>query len=140
MASTDSKGRTQVTFDKFWQGEQLNVFAASNALMGGVDIEASFTSRHDFYRATPASYVASNPATANPDGPLLRLDRRAAQHLMDDLYRAGFRPTDEAGEVKAAKRHIESLEKLATTAVKSQTDCIAELAQALKDLATHENS
>lgn len=47
--------------------------------------------------------------------PTLRLNPLVAQQLMDRLYQAGIRPTeqvDSAGELKAAKDHLEDLRSL----------------------------
>ena len=48
-------------------------------------------------------------------GPVLRIDDTAAQVLMDDLWQAGFRPTEgsgSAGSLRATERHLEDMRKI----------------------------
>lgn len=47
--------------------------------------------------------------------PFLTMDRSDVQDLMDELWRSGFRPSDESsalGEIKAMKYHLEDMRKL----------------------------
>ena len=47
--------------------------------------------------------------------PTLHIDSNAAQLLMDDLWNAGYRPsegTGSAGSLKATERHLEDMRKL----------------------------
>jgi hypothetical protein len=53
------------------------------------------------------------PGTELPDTPV-HLDNEQAQQLIDDLYRAGFRPTDAqgtAGQLEAMKAHLDDMRK-----------------------------
>ncbi len=54
------------------------------------------------------------PESARLD-PVLRIEPGQAQQLMDELWRAGIRPTDGAGSVgqlAATERHLEDMRKL----------------------------
>jgi len=46
--------------------------------------------------------------------PPLKIDKKAAQELMDELYRIGIRPTDAdtPGELAATKRHLEDMKAI----------------------------
>lgn len=47
--------------------------------------------------------------------PMVRLEDDAAQSLMDDLWRVGFRPSEagqSAGALSATERHLQDLRKL----------------------------
>lgn len=59
------------------------------------------------------SFVQPDPGTAVDAS--LRLERDAAQVLMDDLWASGIRPTEgtgSAGSLKATQAHLEDMRKL----------------------------
>ena len=48
--------------------------------------------------------------------PTLRIEDENAQTLMDDLWQAGFRPTEgsgSAGSLRATEKHLEDMRKIA---------------------------
>jgi len=48
--------------------------------------------------------------------PTIRISRTAAQTLIDDLWQAGFRPTEgsgSAGSLKATEKHLQDMRKIA---------------------------
>lgn len=48
--------------------------------------------------------------------PTMRISRGAAQMLVDDLWQAGFRPTEgtgSAGSLKATEKHLQDMRKIA---------------------------
>ncbi|MGJ7512360.1 hypothetical protein [Variovorax sp. GT1P44] len=48
--------------------------------------------------------------------PTVRLENQSAQRLIDELWRAGLRPTEgsgSAGSLRATERHLEDMRKLA---------------------------
>jgi hypothetical protein len=67
---------------------------------------------HEYQRDALAFYT-HNDGEILP-APVFTLDQRAAQHLMDDLYNAGLRPTDAqgtAGQLEAMKAHLDDMRK-----------------------------
>lgn len=47
--------------------------------------------------------------------PTLKIDDKAAQVLIDDLFAAGFRPTEgqgSAGQLKATEKHLDDMRRL----------------------------
>jgi hypothetical protein len=53
--------------------------------------------------------------------PLFTLSKNQAQGLMNELWNAGIRPTDDVdnkGELKATKMHLEDMRKIASKYVK----------------------
>ena len=47
--------------------------------------------------------------------PLMTMTNAYAQHLIDELYRMGFRPTDageSVGELAATKRHLDDMQRI----------------------------
>jgi len=56
-----------------------------------------------------------------PDEPALRLEQHEAQNLMDELWRAGIRPTNGAGssgQLAATERHLEDMRALTNRLVR----------------------
>ena len=77
------------------------------------------------------SYATQMTLQRVPDGevcdplPLMHLDATAAQQLMDELWRAGIRPTDGGstmGQYSAMQRHLNDMRKLAGKALKTPLD------------------
>lgn len=58
-------------------------------------------------------FTEIDEGTYGPPAPF-HLDNHAAQHLMDDLYRLGFRPTDaqvSAGQLEALQDHLTDMKR-----------------------------
>lgn len=67
----------------------------------------------------PKRVVTALTVADVPEGhwlePTLRMDRTAAQQLIDNLWQCGLRPTEgtgSAGSLKATERHLEDMRRL----------------------------
>lgn len=63
----------------------------------------------------PADCVFTRQEQYTVTEPTLRLESNQAQTLMDDLWQAGYRPsegTGSAGSLNATERHLEDMRKL----------------------------
>ena len=76
-----------------------------------------YMQRFDLYQRVmfvpkPLVYEKHEPGSAT--GPAIRLQDEQAQELMDDLWRAGFRPAEvgTAGQLAATERHLKDLQEL----------------------------
>lgn len=102
-------------------GEELNFHIQYAPHRGTYAVDLVVRNRH---LDTPTAYAtaitmqAISMHEAPPDAePLLRLEQHEAQNLMDELWRAGIRPTNGAGstgQLAATERHLDDMRKLTT--------------------------
>ncbi len=68
-----------------------------------------------FSRALPMTFETLEPNQRPDPEPVLRLEPDTAQLLIDELWRAGLRPTEghgSAGQLGATERHLEDMRAL----------------------------
>lgn len=71
--------------------------------------------------AQPVVFKEDEEDGAYPQPPALSLKRDDAQHLMDELWNVGLRPSEgsgSAGSLAATERHLKDMQKLAFHALK----------------------
>ncbi len=97
----------------------IEFYVQQNAIRGRFDFNV-VERRHDFSAAAVALPLTMHPMTEGvydgPSDPCFRLLPGEVQGLMDELWRAGFRPSEgsgSAGALKQAEHHIASLQKIA---------------------------
>lgn len=65
--------------------------------------------------ANPVSYTRIERDALEPSDPMLRVSQTDAQQLMDELWRAGLRPSEgsgSAGALAATERHLKDMQRL----------------------------
>ena len=99
--------------DKVEMYVRHNYIANSYELYGFMSSREGMTEREPVIRAAKSmTFVEVEPG--NSSDPFVKLTRAEAQFLMDELYRAGIRPSDlgSAGQVEALKLHLEDMRRL----------------------------
>ena len=85
----------------------------------------AWTGTETFF-AQPLTLVKAEPAQYAE--PIVRLDMMEAQHLMDELWRCGLRPTEgtgSAGSLAATQSHLHDMQNIAFKLLNRMvSDCI----------------
>ena len=100
-------------------GEQLQARAQWADYRGSIGISL-FTERHNgFSYGRSVEFVQSQPGEVVSQ-PTFALSRTMASQLMDDLWNAGIRPTEQGspGQIAALQNHLKDMKTIAFHALK----------------------
>lgn len=91
----------------------MKFYAQVKPWRNGIEIHAAQKNGERLAVAQPVVMVDSDPAIHTE--PMLIVDMQDAQHLMDELWNCGLRPTEgtgSAGSLAATERHLADMRRL----------------------------
>lgn len=91
----------------------IRFYAERQPWGNGIALHMSKSQGERFDVAQPVVLQKTEPDTITD--PFLRIDIRAAQQLMDELWQCGLRPTEgtgSAGSLAATERHLDDMRRL----------------------------